>query len=157
MPDPGFNGIVSFTYQVCDPTALCDPAIVTINVGSDNDAPIAGDDAFLINEDGVIISTVAGGDSDPDGDPMTWSLVSGGTAATNGTLVLNADGTFTYAPNANFNGTVSFTYEVCDPLSFCDPADVTIVVLPVILNVSAPAVPTWSAVTPPQAVVEVDA
>ncbi len=131
VPDAGFNGIVSFTYQVCDPSALCDPAIVTINVGSDNDAPIAGDDAFQINEDGVIISTVSGGDSDPDGDPLTWSLVSGGAASANGTLVLNSDGTFTYTPNANFTGQVSFTYEACDPLSFCDPAVVTIDVQPV--------------------------
>ena len=29
-------------------------------------------------------------------------------------MVLNAHGTFTYTPNANFNGTDTFTYEVSD-------------------------------------------
>ncbi len=42
---------------------------------------------------------------------MTTSLVTG---PTNGTLVLNADGSFTYTPNANYNGTDSFTYTASD-------------------------------------------
>ncbi|MBK9760425.1 MAG: tandem-95 repeat protein [Flavobacteriales bacterium] len=131
VPDAGFNGSVSFTYQVCDPGGLCDAAEVTILVGSDNDAPIAGDDDFLTNEDNAINSAVTGGDSDPDGDMLTWNLVSGGTAAVNGTLVFNADGSFSWTPNADYNGVVSFTYEVCDPLLFCDGGTVTITVLPV--------------------------
>ncbi len=130
-PDAGFNGIVTFTYQLCDPGPLCDQAVVTIDVGSDNDAPIAGDDVFSMDEEGALANTVSGGDSDPDGDALTWSLVDGGSAAANGTLVVNADATFTYSPNADFNGTVTFTYEACDPSNFCDQAIVTIIVLPV--------------------------
>ncbi|SPU43069.1 Ig-like domain-containing protein [Brevundimonas diminuta] len=34
-----------------------------------------------------------------------------------GTVVVNIDGTYTYTPNANFNGTDSFTYTVTDPAS----------------------------------------
>jgi len=131
VPDAGFSGIVTFVYQVCDPGSLCDGAIVTIDVGSDNDAPIAVDDAFSTNENGVINSGVEGNDSDPDGDALSWSLVSGGTAAANGTLVFNGNGGFVYTPNADFNGVVSFTYQACDPLNFCDGATVTITVNPV--------------------------
>ncbi|MEN9466155.1 MAG: hypothetical protein RL081_156 [Pseudomonadota bacterium] len=32
----------------------------------------------------------------------------------NGTVVVNADGTFTYTPNANFTGADSFTYTITD-------------------------------------------
>ena len=50
-------------------------------------------------------------DTDADGDPLTATLVSG---PANGTLTLNADGSFVYTPNANFNGTDTFTYSVSD-------------------------------------------
>ena len=52
-----------------------------------------------------------GNDSDVDGDALTAVLVSG---PANGTLTLNADGSFTYTPDANFNGTDSFTYKAND-------------------------------------------
>ena len=51
----------------------------------------------------------------------------------NGTAVDNGDGTITYTPDADFFGTDSFTYEVCDngTPSLCDTATVTITVNPV--------------------------
>ena len=128
QPDAGFNGIVTFTYQVCDLSSACDNATVTIDVGSANDIPVAADDAAAMDEDGVLNSSVTGNDFDADNDPLTWSLVNGGTAAANGTLVLNANGTFIYTPNANFNGSVSFTYQACDPAIACDQALVVITV-----------------------------
>ncbi len=46
------------------------------------------------------------------------------TAPVNGTVVLNADGSFTYTPNANYNGLDSLVYQVCDngAPSLCDSA-----------------------------------
>ena len=129
-PNAFFNGTVSFTYTLCDPAPLCDNTnTVTIDVGSVNDPPVAGDDGFSTNEDVALVNqNLAGNDSDPDGDALTWSLVSGGTAAANGTLTVNANGTFSFTPAANYNGVVSFTYQVCDPSSVCDPATVTITI-----------------------------
>jgi hypothetical protein len=49
---------------------------------------------------------VLANDTDIDGDSVTAVLVSG---TSNGILILNADGSFDYTPNANFNGTDSFT------------------------------------------------
>lgn len=43
----------------------------------------------------------------------------------NGTLLLNPDGTFTYTPNLNFSGTDNFAYEACDAQFNCDLAYVT--------------------------------
>ena len=54
---------------------------------------------------------VLGNDTDADGDPLTAVLVSG---PAHGTLTLNADGSFTYTPDANYNGPDSFTYKASD-------------------------------------------
>ena len=54
---------------------------------------------------------VLGNDADPDGNPLTATLVTG---AGHGSLTLNANGSFTYTPAANFNGTDTFTYRASD-------------------------------------------
>jgi VCBS repeat-containing protein len=83
---------------------------------------------------------VLGNDSDADGNSLT-ALVSSGPA--NGTLVLNPDGSFTYTPDANFNGDDSFTFTVCDPDGACDEGLVSITVNPV----NDPPVPDDQSVT----------
>ncbi|MBS1582824.1 MAG: tandem-95 repeat protein, partial [Bacteroidetes bacterium] len=126
-----FTGTVWFTYRLCDPGPLCDDATVTIVVGSTNDPPVAVDDAFSLLEDGSLSASVAGNDSDPDGDPLVWSLIDGGSAAANGVLVFNPDGSFQFTPYADRNGVVSFTYQACDPSSVCGHATATITIDPV--------------------------
>jgi hypothetical protein len=54
---------------------------------------------------------VLANDSDANGDPLTAILASG---PANGSLSLNANGSFTYTPNAGFAGTDSFTYKAND-------------------------------------------
>ena len=57
-------------------------------------------------------ANVLANDTDVDaGTTLTAVLVADGP---NGTLTLNANGAFTYTPNANFNGTDSFTYTASD-------------------------------------------
>uniref|UniRef100_UPI00404AAE43 Ig-like domain-containing protein n=1 Tax=Fulvivirga sp. TaxID=1931237 RepID=UPI00404AAE43 len=132
-PNENFNGIVSFTYEVCDPSGACSSATVTITVTPVNDKPIAEDDTFIIAEDNTLSGTVITNDKDPEDQPLTITLVDGGTAITNGTLTLNPDGTFTFVPKENYNGVVEFTYSACDngtPVQ-CDEAKVTITVNPV--------------------------
>jgi ELWxxDGT repeat protein/VCBS repeat-containing protein len=133
-PDADFNGTDSFTYEVSDGTST-DQATVTITVDPVNDAPVAQADAFTTDEDVALVGNVladngAGADADPDGDALTVNTtpVSG---PANGTLVLNADGNFTYTPDADFHGTDSFTYEVSDANGGTDQATVTITVDPV--------------------------
>jgi len=64
-------------------------------------------------------------DNDPDSSTLTATL---GTGPSNGSLVLNADGTFTYRPNAGFTGTDTFTYSVSDGATTSNLATVTITV-----------------------------
>ena len=68
---------------------------------------------------------VLGNDSDPDGDPLTAVLVTG---PSHGSLTLNANGSFSYTPAANFAGSDSFTYRASDGTVSSSPATVTITV-----------------------------
>ena len=79
-----------------------------------NHAPQVGADTYTVNEDQILTVPapgVLGNDTDADGHPLTAQLVSG---VSNGSLTLNPDGSFTYLPNANFNGSDSFTYAAYD-------------------------------------------
>ena len=67
-------------------------------------------------------------DSDVDGDTLTALL---DTSTSNGTLAPNADGSFTYTPNADFNGTDSFTYHANNGTADSNVVTVTITVDPV--------------------------
>ncbi|NOG48617.1 MAG: tandem-95 repeat protein [Chloroflexi bacterium] len=61
-------------------------------------------------------------DSDVDGDSLTAVLVVG---PTNGTLTLATSGSFTYTPDAGFNGSDSFTYRASDGTLLSNIATVT--------------------------------
>jgi hypothetical protein len=81
---------------------------------SGNLPPVAGNDNFGTTEDTLLSATVIGNDSDPDNNvPLTVSLVSG---PSQGSLSLNANGTFNYTPGTNYSGTDTFTYSVRDSL-----------------------------------------
>src|SRR5207237_1047030 len=75
------------------------------------DAPVAANDSYSISEDTLLTVAapgVLGNDTDVDGDAKTAVLVSG---PSHGTLTLNADGSFSYTPAANYNGPDGFTYK----------------------------------------------
>ena len=127
-PNPGFTGNDSFTYKANDGTVDSNNAMVSITVTPVNDAPVASEDGYSIDEDAVLDVATAGvlaNDSDADGNPMTSVLVSD---AANGVLTLNADGSFSYTPNADFNGSDSFTYKANDGLADSNTATVSITV-----------------------------
>ena len=94
-----------------------------------NVAPTAADDGYAVDEDDTLQVDAASGllinDTDPGDDPLTAALVSG---PANGALTLAADGSFTYAPNADFNGADSFTYNVNDGDADGNTATVSITV-----------------------------
>ena len=111
-PNPDWNGIDSYTYTVSD-GADSDTAVVTVAVGAVNDAPVAVDDSDAISEDGSSTVDVLANDSDVEGDTLTVQSVSQGA---NGSVVDNGDGTVTYTPNPDWNGSDSYTYIVTDGL-----------------------------------------
>ncbi|RFM31359.1 Ig-like domain-containing protein, partial [Chitinophaga silvisoli] len=124
-PVPNFNGVDSFTYRICDPSGLCATGVAVITVTSVNDVPVAQDNSYALPEDSSVVGNVLDNDSDADGDALTATLISG---VSNGNLVFNGDGTFTYTPNANFNGMDAASYSVCDPSGACDTALISFIV-----------------------------
>lgn len=81
-----------------------------------NAPPIANDDTYSTpfqTQLTIITPGVLGNDTDADGDPLSVVLPPD-TGTSNGTLSLNADGSFTYDPNTGFSGTDSFTYVAND-------------------------------------------
>jgi VCBS repeat-containing protein len=94
-----------------------------------NQAPTATGDVYVFDEDVVLTvgpgTGVLANDSDPNGDPLSALLVSG---PQHGTLTLNADGSLTYVPVANWHGIDSFTYRASDGALSSNPVTVTLLV-----------------------------
>jgi len=124
-PGPGFTGLDTFTYEVCDPSGSCDTAEVTVDV---NGPPDAVADTTATDPDTPVTIDVLANDSDPDGflDPTTVAVT---VAPANGsTSVDPITGLVTYTPDPGFAGVDTFTYEVCDDDGLCDTATVTVTV-----------------------------
>jgi VCBS repeat-containing protein len=86
----------------------------TLTIAAAAHAPTAIDDVYAATEDGVLTVPapgILGNDTDVDGDTLTAILASG---PAHGSLILNANGSFTYTPSPNYNGTDSFTYRASD-------------------------------------------
>ena len=127
-PAANFNGSDSFTYRASDGATASNPATVSITVTALNDAPAAADDTYSTAEDTVLTVAapgVLGNDTDLDGTTLSAVVVTG---PAHGTLTLNEDGSFTYTPDANYNGPDSFTYRASDGTTASNPATVTITV-----------------------------
>ncbi len=89
-----------------------------------NDLPTAVNDAYSTPQNTPLVVLAAAGvllnDTDPDADPLTADGT-GGTVpnpGTEGSVVLNADGSFTFTPVAAFVGTATFTYRATDGALF---------------------------------------
>ena len=130
-PNPNYNGPDSFDYTVCNTTGDCSTATVTVDV-----LPIvdALPDSIATIEDIAVDIDILANDNDI---PTVGTLVN--TSPADGTAVINnngtpgdpSDDTITYTPNPGFIGTDSFNYTLCDNLSNCSTATVTILVNPI--------------------------
>ncbi len=96
--------------------------VFPITVNPVNSAPVADNQNMTTTEDTAVAIILTG--SDLDGDPVTFAV---GTGPGNGSLSGTAPN-LTYTPNANFNGSDSFTYIANDGLVDSAPATVSITV-----------------------------
>ncbi|MEO7444075.1 MAG: Ig-like domain-containing protein [Ferruginibacter sp.] len=115
-PAPGFTGMDTLTYQVCDNSGLCATAqqFITVYAPSaiNTNTTAAADDYYNTFVGAAIGGNVKLNDIDPQGNTLT--VTPQNTTVAEGTLVLNSDGTFTFNPALNFTGPVHFDYQVCD-------------------------------------------
>lgn len=123
-PNEGFAGSDSFSYRANDGSDTSNLSTVTINVTTNR--PTANDDSFTVEENGTLTINAPGvlsNDVDANDDTLSAILAAD---TRNGSLTLERDGSFTYAPNAGFSGTDSFTYRANDGTDDSSVATVTI-------------------------------
>jgi adhesin/invasin len=107
----GFTSVVSGSITVAPPVNQPPSAVAdnyTVTAGQTLSEPAPG---------------VLANDTDADGDALTASLVD---QASNGSVTLMPDGSFTYVPNAGFVGQDTFTYTANDNTDTTAPVTVTI-------------------------------
>jgi hypothetical protein len=119
----------TITVQATGTSTKSHAITVTVTAGSaPNNPPVAAGDAYTTDQDTLlsdVVPGVLGNDTDADGNTLTAVLVSN---SAHGTLDLNANGSFSYAPAAGYYGTDSFTYKANDSKADSNIAVVTITV-----------------------------
>ena len=115
-----------FTYTMRDGLGLTSTSQISVVILGVNDAPTqigrsystSYIDTLSVTTDGVLT-----GATDSELDAITARLL---TIPLLGTLVFNIDGTFTYHPEIEFIGHVTFVYQAYDGKTYSDPITVTI-------------------------------
>ncbi|MBC8355089.1 MAG: tandem-95 repeat protein [Planctomycetes bacterium] len=112
-PNSGFVGADSFTYELSDGVATTAPAQVTLRI--ENHRPTAIGDTYSTGKDELLTVAVdqglLGNDYDLDQDSLVLTVQQN---PSQGSLGVNADGSFTYTPSAGFTGSDSFVYRIHD-------------------------------------------
>ena len=130
VANPDYLGNDTITVFVSNELGI--PGEVELIFNVDNGFPLAVADTFAINAGEGAAGNVLDNDRNPEtGTPPT--LVADQNVS-NGTLVFNPDGTFTYTPNDGFSGEDQFAYQICDDVvtDSCSRAVVLIQVNPVV-------------------------
>ena len=128
-PDLNYHGADSFRYVATGGGQSSNQATVTINVSSVNDPPAITSRQYNANEDTTLNVDAASGllmtATDVDNPPGDLSALVTLNPA-NGSVTVNADGSFVYTPNLNFTGLDTFRYAVTDGTDNSSDATVSI-------------------------------
>ncbi|MFM7019817.1 MAG: beta strand repeat-containing protein, partial [Aquirufa sp.] len=130
------------SYAISDGNGGTANGTLTVSITPANDAPVATDDVATATEDSPVSGNVLTNDSDVEGNTLsvTQFVINGttypagqtATLAGVGTFVINANGTFTFTPEANYSGAVpTATYTLSDGNGATDTGDLTVNITPV--------------------------
>jgi hypothetical protein len=123
-PSRGFTGQDSFTFVASDGLLGSAPATVTIEVTDPNLGPMADSQSVSLEAGASRAVTLAA--TDPDGDPLTYTIV---TPPAHGTLA-GSGASRTYTPGVGYSGPDRFTFTASDGLLDSNEAAVSITVTP---------------------------
>lgn len=145
-----YVGSDQFTYYVkdgsSDQLSSSNATVnITVNASGTNNAPSAVNDTdnTVINQD--VSTDVIANDSDQDGDAISINITAAGLQVpAHGTIQLLGNGQISYTPNANFTGTDTYQYQLCDNNVSCSGSNgslctigtvtITIKALPILIS-----------------------
>ncbi|NDD11309.1 MAG: tandem-95 repeat protein [Betaproteobacteria bacterium] len=110
-PKANENGSDSFVITATDKAGAKATKTVAVNIAAVNDAPVAASTASIsTNEDVSVKGSMSASDADAN-DTLAYEVK---TQGTKGSVALAADGSYTYTPNKDANGTDSFVLTASD-------------------------------------------
>lgn len=130
-PEAGFTGSVPINYTATDVNGLMDKAVLTIKVvdnAEEVNTTYANDDSNIKLQGESMNGNILTNDFDPQGDNQILISASANIGGSNypltlgaptsipgvGLVNLNADGTYSFAPEGDFIGTLVVTYSIKD-------------------------------------------
>jgi hypothetical protein len=127
--------LTALTVTVTPTTVTATPTTTVTPVPAINNPPVAVNDIDETDEDTAVTIDVAGNDIGPNLDAASANSRCahgsiGCIGAAHGTLADSGNGTITYTPDPDWNGSDGFVYEICDSgtPALCDTAAVVITV-----------------------------
>ncbi|CDL00028.1 conserved protein of unknown function [Magnetospirillum gryphiswaldense MSR-1 v2] len=126
-PPADFNGQIDVTYDVVTDTGIATPATASIDVTAVDDATVVSGPVDLgdVTEDSGVI-TIAASDLLANASDVDNALSVDNVKINGVELVDNGDGTYSYTPPADFNGTIDVTYDVVTDTGIATPATASI-------------------------------
>lgn len=121
---PDATGTETVAYTVDDGTSTV-TGTITITIVPVNDAPVAVDQDLTTAEDTPVEVVLTA--SDPDGEALTYSVLSAPAQGVLGGIAPN----LVYVPAPNASGTVTLTFRATDAAGASDTGTITITVTPV--------------------------
>ncbi len=122
-PSPNYSGSDSFTFKATD--GKIDSTAAKVSMTIVNNAPVAQNQSITTNEDTAKTVTLVA--SDADSDPLTCTI----SAQPGHGKLTGTPPNVTYTPNANYNGSDSFTFKAYDGKLYSNIAAVSITVMAV--------------------------
>ncbi len=110
-------GLQTVTVRATDPDGLFATQSFTITVAGLNALPITQNDLYRMIQRGTLTLPEPGmlaNDRDPNAGDTLTAVNFGALTPAGGTLVRNANGSFSFTPPQTFTGTKSFTYQTQD-------------------------------------------
>ena len=126
-PFADVNGMDSFQFSVYDGKEYSDPATIDIEIVNINDPPVSQNAAVNTMEDHAVSSILPATDSDHD--DLTFDIIH---LPYKGQISFSeSDGTYTYTPNLNVNGSDTLIFNVSDGRKVSLPSTVSFTIHPV--------------------------
>ncbi|WP_426107126.1 Ig-like domain-containing protein [Massilia sp. TSP1-1-2] len=138
-PALNYYGPDSLTYQISDGVQPSNVATLTFDVAKVNYVPVLAGSTATVNEGASVVITPLAHATDVNLDALAAIVV---TQPAHGAIAVNANGTWTYTPQAGYFGADRFTYKVNDGVYDSNLATVSLTVVqtnhaPVAVNGSA--------------------